>query len=326
MSASMLDLQMCDTSACGPDCADNLCDTVKMEHRFDAEHKLVSTQTLHKYHTFAGAQSVSKLPVMPDACPFESHLKPDDALSATCPKLQLVIARYQEDVAWLNNVSDDIEIVIYNKGKKDILPKLLRKVTVIDVANLGRESETYCRHMIQNYHNLAEYTIFSQGDPFCHAPYLMEFLKDPTSMSAIQMMSLKYLNNIPPQFLLDKARDHPWMRLERMSTRTLDSVLFRDAGTEHFYNAYLKHNNLSPGVNIIKHFFDDIGLPHAMSEETEVCNFAYGAIFGVSKPLIQKHSVDVYSAMRTRSVESWENGYIIERIWFLLFSPTDARR
>lgn len=297
-----------------------------MEHRFDAEHKLVSTQTVHKSHTFAGTQKLqSKLPVMPDEHPFESHLKPNDATcpKTTCPKLQLIIARYKEDVTWLNDVSDDIDVLIYNKGKKDTLPKLLRKVTVIDVPNLGRESETYCRHIIQNYHNLAEYTIFSQGDPFCHAPYFMKFLKDPTSMSAIQMMSLKYLKNIPPKFLLNKARDHPWMRLERMSTRTLDSVLFRDAGTEHFYNAYLEHNNLSPGVNIIKHFFDDIGLPQAMTEETEVCNFAYGAIFGVSKPLIQKHSVDLYSAIRTRSVESWENGYIIERIWFLLFSMQD---
>jgi hypothetical protein len=55
--------EMCDTSACGPDCQIFSVILSKMEHRFDAQHKLVSTQTIHKSHTFAGTQKVSKSPV-----------------------------------------------------------------------------------------------------------------------------------------------------------------------------------------------------------------------------------------------------------------------
>lgn len=280
--------------------------------KFDADHKLVSSETVKLCHT-SSCTANSAQPV------FESSLTTKDAHS-NCPKLQLVIARFAENISWLNDVSCDFDVVVYNKGKKETLPNFWREVTIIDIANFGRESETYCRHIIENFHNLAEYTIFSQGDPFCHAPYFMDFLTNPSSMSEIQMMSLKYLDNIPPQLLIDKSSEHPWMRLERMSTRTLDSILFRDAGTEQFHNAYLASNNLSPGENIIKHFLDEIGLPHIMSEETEVCQFGYSAIFGVSKSLLQKHNIGVYSAIRSKSVLSWEYGYIIERIWYLLFS------
>ena len=73
-------------------------------------------------------------------------------------KYQIVVSRYNEDISWLmlfKNIT-----LIYNKGNNDIL---LSKFDTIQLPNIGRESHTYLYHIVQNYENLAEKTIFFQG-------------------------------------------------------------------------------------------------------------------------------------------------------------------
>lgn len=88
----------------------------------------------------------------------------------TTNKKQLVISRYEEQLAWLNNVIHHFdEIVIYNKGKSN-LNISSEKVKEIKLANVGRESNTYLHHIVDNYSLLSKYAyiIFSQGDPNKH--------------------------------------------------------------------------------------------------------------------------------------------------------------
>jgi hypothetical protein len=72
-------------------------------------------------------------------------------------KYQIVVARYNEDVSFLNNYKDIT--IIYNKGKDD----LNHDFNIIKLPNIGRESHTYLYHIINNYDNLADKTIFFQG-------------------------------------------------------------------------------------------------------------------------------------------------------------------
>jgi hypothetical protein len=72
-------------------------------------------------------------------------------------KYQIVVARYNEDVSFLNNYKDIT--IIYNKGKND----LKHDFNIIKLPNIGRESHTYLYHIINNYDNLADKTIFFQG-------------------------------------------------------------------------------------------------------------------------------------------------------------------
>lgn len=80
-------------------------------------------------------------------------------------KLDLVVARYKEDISWVSKIKNkEIEIKIYNKfDGENLLP------------NVGREAHTYLYHIIKNYDDLADFTIFVQGNPFDHAP---NFLKE----------------------------------------------------------------------------------------------------------------------------------------------------
>ena len=72
-------------------------------------------------------------------------------------KYQIVVARYNEDVSFLNNYKDIT--IIYNKGKDD----LNYDFNIIKLPNIGRESHTYLYHIINNYDNLADKTMFFQG-------------------------------------------------------------------------------------------------------------------------------------------------------------------
>jgi len=73
-------------------------------------------------------------------------------------KYQIVVSRYNEDISWLllfKNIT-----LVYNKGNNE---HLLSKFDTIQLPNVGRESHTYLYHIVQNYDNLAEKTIFFQG-------------------------------------------------------------------------------------------------------------------------------------------------------------------
>jgi len=69
-------------------------------------------------------------------------------------KADLIVARYNEDLNWIKSKYDNI--FIYNKGNDNLKNS-------IKLNNLGRESHTYIYHIYNNYENLNDINIFSQG-------------------------------------------------------------------------------------------------------------------------------------------------------------------
>ena len=75
--------------------------------------------------------------------------------------LELVIARYNEDLKWVEQYQDFA--TVYNKGDE--------VEGAIALKNIGREAHTYVHHIVNNYDNLSDYTCFLQGDPMDpHSP------------------------------------------------------------------------------------------------------------------------------------------------------------
>lgn len=85
------------------------------------------------------------------------------------PPLELVVARYDEDLAWLKRVPKEFRITVYDKG--DGCSGGIRLI------NEGREAHTYLHHLTERYNSLADVTVFVQGHPFDHAPNLHKRLK-----------------------------------------------------------------------------------------------------------------------------------------------------
>ena len=81
-------------------------------------------------------------------------------MQQTTPELEIVIARYDEDLNWiLNNTKYSQMTTVYNKGQNNIDESL----KTISINNVGRESHTYLYHIINNWDNLADRTVFFQG-------------------------------------------------------------------------------------------------------------------------------------------------------------------
>jgi hypothetical protein len=76
-----------------------------------------------------------------------------------------VVARYNEDIS--NFAEYNNNLVVYNKGNDDI-NTCINRSCIKNVPNLGREAGTYCNYILDNYDNLPEYMIFTQGNPCDH--------------------------------------------------------------------------------------------------------------------------------------------------------------
>ena len=79
-------------------------------------------------------------------------------------QVQLVVARYKEDLAWLDPFSG-FDVLVYDKSGEAAENPL---------PNIGREAHTYLHHIITHYDDLAETIVFLQGDPHFHCRDLYE--------------------------------------------------------------------------------------------------------------------------------------------------------
>lgn len=90
----------------------------------------------------------------------------------------LVVAQHKEDLGWLSEV--DCSVVVYSKGKA-------YGIESIPQPNLGRESSAYLAYIVDNYNDLPELVMFSQGNPFPHSPDFVARTRhryeQPTSLS-----------------------------------------------------------------------------------------------------------------------------------------------
>lgn len=76
---------------------------------------------------------------------------------STSPTVELVIARYREDLSWLQAVG--LPATVYDKSGQPAAHPL---------PNVGRESHTYLHHILGRWPEFPDYTVFLQGHPFPH--------------------------------------------------------------------------------------------------------------------------------------------------------------
>jgi hypothetical protein len=80
---------------------------------------------------------------------------------------RVVVAKYNEDISWINTANNlNIDFIIYDKSDasvKNFDDKIVVNNNLIKLMNIGRESHTYLRHIVDNYENLYDYEIFLQG-------------------------------------------------------------------------------------------------------------------------------------------------------------------
>ena len=133
--------------------------------------------------------------------------------------MKLIISRYKEDLGWEENYTS----IIYNKGGP--IP------STISLPNVGREGHTYIYHILSNYENLDDYTVFLQGNPFDHTRDLFKILKEFE-----ELQSKPDFFQLCHEMLTDdeKGKPHHWVDIP---VGYYYNDLFKQTRTEFIYGA-----------------------------------------------------------------------------------------
>jgi len=237
----------------------------------------------------------------------------------------IVLARYNESLDWIQQIPDDFDVIIYNKGAPIESPEVIRRATqIIERPNVGRESETYLHHMMQ-VRDDQDFTVYSQGDPHSHSPDFIALLENWRDWNKLQALSWQWLadNNIPPATLLaDYQRElggRLRVRPERFSLTAWGPIDFIDQGASGMGMVYrICQGNLPDGTNIASHLLRMCKLD-AQAEKADKHTlgiFSYGAIFAARNDLVAavpRESLELLSQFSTAGVAAY--GYVLERMW-----------
>jgi hypothetical protein len=245
--------------------------------------------------------------------------------------LNVVVARYKEDIGWIDRLPVNCKVYLYNKGP-DLLPGTLRRnVTLVRAPNVGRESGTYLHHLMERFRaGDGDFTVFTQGGPFEHSPALLDLMQVPHLWRDIQPLSVQWLanKNIPPPLIVERDQ-RDWIgnlpvRAEHFSLTSWAPLAFFDRGAWGIGATYRDKHYLPDGVNIAQHFFelcrlDDIA---ERAARADVGVFSYGGIFAV-----RNHRIADFMARHAGQLDRMEllsradvnYGYIYERCWLHLF-------
>ena len=191
--------------------------------------------------------------------------------------MKVVVARYNEDINWTHNINN---CLIYSKGS----PITDTKHPCIQLDNIGREGHTFLYHIINNYDNLDDYTLFLQGYPFDHINDLESFLlkfKNSTDKSFMLIYRHKYVTT------LESDWTHPGLPLV------------------HFFNIFFdKKGNFSPS-----HPFEfGAGAQFIVSKESIL-----------SRP---KSFYERIIKLLDYDINPIE-GFCLERFWHMIFTNSD---
>jgi hypothetical protein len=251
--------------------------------------------------------------------------------------LTFVIARYKEDISWINDLPADAEIYLYNKGPDIDMASIKRPVRLKQLKNAGRESGTYLHYLMHDFKGgESDFTVFTQGDPFEHAPDFMNLMRVPDQWRDIQPLSLLWVaeKKIPPlQVLEDERAD--WIgalavRAEHFSLKTWAPISFFDEGAWGIGNTYRQKHLLPNGTNVAAHFFEFCGLDDVArrAANAEMGVFSYGAIFALRNSVIEKFLTGArphLSKIELLTRADLNYGYIFERLWLHMFGEPFLR-
>lgn len=84
--------------------------------------------------------------------------------------VDIVVSRYNEDITWLNEGNaSKYPVYLYNKGPNMYNGQINNLKEYMKLQNIGRESHTYLYHIVENYNNLSDITVFLPGSAYSTA-------------------------------------------------------------------------------------------------------------------------------------------------------------
>lgn len=206
------------------------------------------------------------------------------------PTFDLILARMDEPISWLEQIDPQIDVFIYNfKTPPASIPRPCKNYVIPDA---GQEAGAYAHHIVTRYDNLADVTIFSQADPGPHC----------SNSSFVQMV--KCLSRAPVQ---------PFTYIGDRCHSSADDPLARRVHLHHTASPLIEYSK-APLRDACK-FLLDAPCP-------EKIEHPFGGIFAASRQAIQKHPLEFW-----RRLHRWcahapktKEAAILEKLWFWLLA------
>jgi hypothetical protein len=217
-------------------------------------------------------------------------------------KYDLVVSRYNEDVDWLKTEPfNQFNIILYNKGPEDPSENCESDhCRIINLENVGRENHTFLYHIINNYDNLGDVTIFLPGS--CNDPHKFMNTKiviDLVNQTKTTVLRGALFNDIPADiydFKIEKWEATNEKNKQLNGENKLEPSPIRPFG------AWFEEN---------------------FGKDVHCKVICYFGIFAVSKEHIRQHPKEYYEKF-IKYLDHHSNpevGHYMERSWGALFAP-----
>jgi hypothetical protein len=216
-------------------------------------------------------------------------------------EFECVVARYNENTDWFKEEPfNHFDMICYNKGPK--LPDncFTETCKVVNLDNVGRCDHTYLYHIIKNYNNLADVTIFLPAS--CMDSHKKEF-----TFNVIKHV-LETKTTVLQGGILDDVRSH-------LYNFTLDE--WKATNKE---NIEVNHESLlekSPIRPFGKWYDANFG------SDLKVKVFCFYGIIAVAREHITQHPIERYEKLikYLSNSSNPEAGHYMERSWGAIFYP-----
>lgn len=215
--------------------------------------------------------------------------------------VQVVVARYAEDLAWLDRLPFE-DVLVYDKGpgQGGNPPPYARTVKL---PNVGRCDHTYLHHIVHNYDNLADVTLFVPGS--CPA-----FTAKWNKLSWVVAHVSRTGGSAFPVDL------------------TLDGPVHKELGTFKMprYQAAALSNALAnpeESVQLSPHRPFGEFYRQNFPDRLRVREVMYKGVFAASRDLIHQTPRESYARLLSYldNHSNPEAGHFIERSWLAMFHP-----
>ena len=220
--------------------------------------------------------------------------------------IEIIVSRYNEDLKWMLEYPFNIfSYIVYNKGRNENFEKK-NVLKIINLNNIGKCDHTYLYHIVENYNDLKNITIFFPGS---------------LDMKIKKEKAIKILNNIiksdyTKAYFIGKNVNK--CISNEFKNFTMDEYVTSYPSNKLINNKFSINNKcqkckIRPYRKWYNYFFG----------KTIVKWYTYMGIFSIDKKDIIQHSIDRYKILlKTVSLSiNPEAGHYIERSWGAIFYP-----
>lgn len=229
-------------------------------------------------------------------------------------EIALVVARYNEDLEWLRDEPfNKYYTIIYNKGVNDNFYKPINS-KIINLENIGRCDQTYLYHIIKNYKNLANVTIFLPGS--INLPHKINKAKKTVKMADKTRKTCIYYDGYFKEGVANKYYDFQlahWSSSDPKNKEIISNTSGSGSGSgsSSGSGSELTLADIRPFGKWYDAHFKNIKAKHVV----------YYGIFAISKETIKNNSKKYYEDLikEFKNSSNPEVGHYFERSWFAVF-------